>query len=74
MEGDQDAECRNGIEASDVKSRPVIGENQSIISNADYPKDEEDHNGAEAAERRAELENVPSHHSARSVHDFDEER
>ena len=70
MEEDQDGNGRNGIDASDIKGGAVIGKNQSIVSNADNTKDKEDHNRAKAAERRAELEHVPSHHSTRSVHDF----
>lgn len=48
----------------------VIAEDDSVVGDAYNGEHEENHDGSETPQRRTELEDVPRHYSARSMHRF----
>ena len=68
MEQDQNDNSNERIEATIVESWSVIGQNDGIIGDTDDPKNQEDHDRAQTPKSCAELENIPSHRSPRSMH------
>lgn len=68
MKQDQHRNSYNGSKTPVVQSRAVAGQNNGVIGYTHDAKDQKDHDRAKAPQGRAELENVPSHHSSGSMH------
>lgn len=68
MEQDQDDKSGERIEATVVQSRAVIGQNDSVVGHPHDPKNQKDHDRAQASQCGTELEHVPGHRSSRSMH------
>lgn len=68
MKQDQDQDCNKKIKASIIHSRNIIGNNNSIISNTNNTKNQQNHNRTKSSQSCAELEHVPSHGCTRSMH------
>jgi hypothetical protein len=71
VEQEQDGERCEGGGATGKEGGPVVAEDNSVVGGADNGEDEQDHDGAQPLEGRAEPEHVPRHRNPRrSVHGF----
>ena len=68
MEQDQDDKSNERIKATIVQSRAISSQNDSVVGDTHYPKNQKDHDRAQPSQSRTELEHVPSHRSSRSMH------
>lgn len=69
MEEEQDGERGESGGAAGEKGRTVVAEDDGVVGDADDGEDEQDHDGTQPAESRAESEHVPRHRDPRrSVH------
>lgn len=68
MEGDQNGESNERIEAAVVEGGAVVGQNYGVIGDADNPKNQKDHDRTKTSQGRTELEDIPSHGRSRSMH------
>ena len=70
MEDEEDGERDEGVKRPRGSEQrwPVVAEDERVVGDADDAEDEEDHDGAQPPQRRAELEHVPRHRRPRSVH------
>jgi len=68
MEQDQDGKSGERIEATGVQSLAVIGQNDGVVSHPHDPKNQKDHDRAQASQCGTEFEHVPGHRSSRSMH------
>lgn len=69
MKEEQDRQCGEGCAAAHKEGWAVIANDDGVVGDADYGEDEQDHDGTQPPERRAEPEDVPCHRDPRrSVH------
>lgn len=69
MEEEQHGERGEGGAAAEEEGGAVVAEDDGVVGDADDGEDEQDHDGTQAPERRAEPEDVPRHRDPRrSVH------
>lgn len=68
MKQDQHCQGNKRIKSSSIQSRAIIGQNNSIVSDTNDPKNQQNHDRAQSTQSSAELEHVPRHRSSRSMH------
>ena len=68
MEGDQNGESNERIEAAVVESGAIVRQNDGVIGDTDNSKNQKDHDRTETSQGRTELKDVPSHGGFRSMH------
>lgn len=68
MEQDQDDKSGERIEAAIVQSLAISSQNNGVVGHPHDPKNQKDHDRAQASQCGTELEHVPGHRSSRSMH------